>query len=87
MIGKRLLLSRNPGSPAYVWPITGTDTPDEIFSNFGPRPFSFHIATVGYDYDFHRGCDIAAPSDAGTVEEFARGRREANLDGFRPANP
>lgn len=25
---------------------------------FGPRPFSAHIPTVGYDYDFHRGIDF-----------------------------
>lgn len=25
---------------------------------FGPRPFSPHIFTVGFDYDFHRGVDV-----------------------------
>ncbi len=30
----------------------------------GPRPFNAHIATVGYDYDFHRGIDLDAnPGD------------------------
>ena len=41
-----------------VWPDTGTSVPATVKDVFGPRPFSAHIATVGYDYDFHRGVDM-----------------------------
>ena len=52
---------RGDGS-GMCWPHSpsGVGTVEEPF---GPRPFTPHIATVGYDYDFHPGIDIDA--DAG----------------------
>ncbi len=44
--------------PGYTWVKSHTSTPDIIRDVFGARPFSAHIATVGYDYDFHRGIDV-----------------------------
>lgn len=40
-----------------VNPITPS-APIEISNVFGPRPFSPHIGSTGYDYDFHRGVDF-----------------------------
>lgn len=45
-------------SPGYVWPDSGTTEPSAVGDVFGPRPFSAHVSTVGYDYDFHRGIDL-----------------------------
>lgn len=53
---------RGDGS-GVVWPDTGISAPSEVRDPFGPRPFSAHVATVGYDYDFHRGIDV--PGDVG----------------------
>lgn len=53
---------RSVGS-GIVWPDSGNATTSNVGDVFGPRPFSFHITTVGYDYDFHRGCDF--PLSAG----------------------
>lgn len=39
----------HPGNASHISPNIG--------DVFGPRPFFSHIATVGYDYDFHRGID------------------------------
>jgi hypothetical protein len=50
---------RGDGS-GIVWPDSGTSTSSDITDVFGPRPFAPHIPTVGYDYDFHRGIDVAA---------------------------
>lgn len=44
-------------SPSGVGPVE---------SVYGPRPFSSHIATVGYDYDLHKGIDV--PLNAGATE-------------------
>lgn len=49
-----------PGSPSLVWPDTGTSVPAAVGDVFGPRPFAAHISSVGYDYDMHRGIDVAA---------------------------
>ena len=40
------------------WPNSQSGSVVATRDPFGPRPFSPHIATVGYDYDFHRGIDI-----------------------------
>ncbi len=45
-------------SPGYSWVKSHTSTPDAIRDLFGPRLFPAHVATVGYDYDFHRGIDV-----------------------------
>jgi hypothetical protein len=45
-------------SSGVVWPDTGNGTPTTVKDVFGARPFSAHIATVGYDYDFHVGVDV-----------------------------
>lgn len=42
------------------WPKDEPTEPNRITSAFGPRPFTLHITTVGYNYDFHRGIDISA---------------------------
>lgn len=47
-----------------VWPSTGTKTPSTVADVFGPRPFSSHIATVGYDYDWHRGVDVPGDEES-----------------------
>lgn len=50
---------RNAESNGYVYPDSGNATPAaNVGDIFAPRPFSPHIATTGYDYDFHRGLDI-----------------------------
>lgn len=49
---------RKSASSGIVWPDTGNDTPSGVKDVFGGRPFSAHISTVGYDYDFHRGVDV-----------------------------
>ena len=41
-----------------VWPDTGSDTIGGVKAVFGGRLFPAHVATVGYDYDFHRGVDV-----------------------------
>lgn len=48
----------------FVWCDTGNGTPSDVRDVFGARPFPAHIATVGYDYDFHRGVDAAAAAGA-----------------------
>jgi hypothetical protein len=40
------------------WPSSPGGSSDTVLDVFGPRPFTPHIATVGYDYDFHRGIDV-----------------------------
>lgn len=55
---------RQLGGDGIVWPGSGTTTPPDVGDVFGPRPFSPHLATVGYDYDFHRGIDIPAVQDS-----------------------
>lgn len=56
---KSLPKTRNRGDGRGIaWPDSGSSTVSTIGDVFGPRPFSAHIATVGYDYDFHRGVDI-----------------------------
>lgn len=40
------------------WPTSTSGSSTAVSDVFGPRPFSAHIATVGYDYDFHRGIDF-----------------------------
>jgi len=42
------------------WPDSGGATPSAIRDPFGPRPFTPHVGTTGYDYDFHRGVDVVA---------------------------
>lgn len=54
---------RQPYAKGFVSPDTGTDTVGGIKSIFAPRLFPAHVATVGYDYDFHPGCDF--PMDVG----------------------
>lgn len=46
-------------SSGIVWPDTGNDTPSGVGAVFGARLFPAHVATVGYDYDFHPGADVA----------------------------
>lgn len=51
---------RQSTSAGIVYPDSGTDTPvGDIRAVFGPRRFPGHIATVGHDYDFHPGDDVA----------------------------
>lgn len=58
---------RVAASNGYVYPDSGIATPGQNIGDiFGPRPFSPHIATVGYDYDFHRGIDFPC-SEGDTV--------------------
>lgn len=57
MIGVPPRKVRGDGS-GVVWPDTGTAEHGNVRDPFGPRPFTAHIATVGYDYDLHRGIDI-----------------------------
>ncbi len=47
---------RGDGS-GMAWP-NSPNVNGVIKDVFGPRPFNAHIATVGYNYDFHRGIDI-----------------------------
>ena len=47
-----------------VWPDSASGS-SNVRDVFGPRPFSPHIATLGYDYDFHRGVDF--PLNAGDI--------------------
>lgn len=61
MISTAPRLPRGDGS-GIVWPDSGTGTDSAIRDPFGPRPFSPHIATTGFDYDFHRGIDVVAAS-------------------------
>lgn len=52
--------SGTPGlaaSTPFVWPLSGTSTPDQINSPFGPRL----RASTGSTYEFHEGIDLAAP--------------------------
>ena len=41
-----------------AWPDTGNSNRNNVEDVFGPRPFSPHIPTIGFDYDFHRGIDV-----------------------------
>lgn len=61
MISTAPRLPRGDGN-GIVWPDSGTGTDSAIRDPFGPRPFSPHIATTGFDYDFHRGIDVVAAS-------------------------
>lgn len=59
-----------------------------ISDPFAPRPFSAHIATVGYDYDFHRGVDVVA-SEGDPLYAPATGaisRRHYTHFGFQTEN-
>jgi hypothetical protein len=53
--------NRGDGS-GRVWPDSGSSTTSDVLDIFAPRPFSPHISTIGYDYDFHRGIDVTAAS-------------------------
>jgi hypothetical protein len=48
---------RIPGS-GYAWPDTGLSTHGNVADVFGPRLFPAHVATEGFNYDYHRGIDI-----------------------------
>ena len=48
---------------AFAWPRSGNSTTQDVRDGFGPRTFTGHIASLGYNYDFHRGCDL--PIDFG----------------------
>lgn len=50
---------RQSEAGGIVWPDTGNDTPSGVAAVFGPRLFPGHVATIGYDYDFHPGEDVA----------------------------
>lgn len=63
--------NRRSQSQGIVWPDTGNSTPTAIKDVFGSRPFAAHIATVGYDYDMHRGVDVDL--DAGDPMYCPRG--------------
>lgn len=58
MIGVKRNGYRGDGA-GFSWPAAAGGGIGVVKDVFGPRPFSPHIATVGYDYDFHRGIDIA----------------------------
>jgi len=67
MFAKRKKGQRGEGK-GVVWPDTGTSVPsDDVRDVFGPRPFSAHLSTVGYDYDFHRGVDIGGYNQGDNV--------------------
>lgn len=59
------------GSPSLVWPDTGTSTPSAVGAVFGGRPFAAHIGTVGYDYDMHRGADVAVAAGGNVYSVMA----------------
>lgn len=52
---------RGDGS-GHCWPHVVSGSVGVVKDVFGPRPFTPHIATVGYDYDFHRGVDVDIPA-------------------------
>jgi hypothetical protein len=57
-LGSSCLVPPPEAGPDFVWPISGTTTPDgPLSSTFGPRL----KASEGDRYDFHRGIDIPAP--------------------------
>lgn len=55
----------------FVNPVAPTQAL-EIANVFGPRPFSPHIGSTGYDYDFHRGVDFP-PAAEGNPHYAATG--------------
>jgi hypothetical protein len=55
---------RDAKSSGVVWPDTGTGTTSTVKDVYGSRPFTPHIATVGYDHDLHVGVDMdLSPGD------------------------
>lgn len=52
----------------HAWPGTGDHNPEDIADPFGPRaPFSPHVSTVGFSYDFHRGIDCVEGQPKGST--------------------
>lgn len=60
----------------FVWPLTGTTTPDYIYSPFGHRQFFPHTFTVPSDLDLHMGADLTAV--AGVTPVYAMGHGVVN---------
>ena len=58
MFNNRRVKSYRGDGNGVSWPHTDTDASASLSDIFGPRTFTPHISTIGYDYDFHRGIDI-----------------------------
>jgi murein DD-endopeptidase MepM/ murein hydrolase activator NlpD len=50
--------SYNGSGSGFCW-VNSPSSGGIIRDAFGPRPFAYHVGTVGYDYDFHRGIDVS----------------------------
>jgi len=58
MLGVKRTVKYRGDSTGHAWPCAGNT--GTIQDAYGPRLYSAHVATIGYDYDLHPGIDVAS---------------------------